>query len=262
MGKFTDKVVLIAGCKGAANAIADIICSEGGTVLVNDPDASVLETITAPVAEKYNLSTSRDDTQKLVDGALEKYKVIHSLVINYDEFKAAKNRIVNYSLEDWDKIIDINVKSVFRLFACIRGHFRECGPPKESVDMNWRTGEQATIVVLSSLAGVSGLGAASLYAAAKGSVNGMVRSIAKEFGKFANVNAIAQGFYSEKKNRVGPKYRSKKNFMISSTARAQRGDLKYEDVASAAAFLASEDARMISGQIINVDGGLWLHVQA
>ncbi|MFX0103181.1 MAG: SDR family NAD(P)-dependent oxidoreductase [Candidatus Hodarchaeota archaeon] len=262
MGKFDNKVVLIAGCKGAANEIASIICNEGGKVIVNDPDAAVLEAITAPVAEKFNLSISRDDTKKLIDSVLEKYKVIHSLIVNYDEFKTAKNRIVNYTLEDWDKVIEINVKSFFRLLACIRDHFRECGQPKDGVDMNWRTGDQATIVVMSSLAGVSGLAAATLYSAAKAAVNGMVRNTAKEFGKFANINAIAQGFYSEKKNLVGPKDRSKKFLLINSTDRAQKGNLTYKDVASAAAYLASEDAKMISGQIINVDGGLWLHVQA
>ncbi|MHA1889733.1 MAG: SDR family NAD(P)-dependent oxidoreductase, partial [Promethearchaeota archaeon] len=215
------------------------------------PDPQKLELITAPVAEKMNLGLSMEDAKKLVNTVIEKHGKIDALITNYDEFKAAKKRVDQYTVEDYDKIIEINVNAVFRLLGNIRQHFRD----KADSD------EQGTILIMTSIAGKAGLDIGTLYSAAKGAVNGMIRSIAKEFGRFANVNGIAQGYYAAKKNSFGPKDRVKKNYMITSSARSKK-PLTFEDVAPLAALLVSDDAKMISGQIYNVDGGLWIHVQA
>ncbi len=251
MARFTNKVCLICGAKGAANEIAKIVCAEGGTVVINDVDKALTDAITAPVAAKMNLGTSGDDSKKLVAEVLAKYKAIHSLIINFDEYDAAKVRMENVTVEAYRKVMDGNVTPTFHILAAIREHFRA----KQD------TGEQATVVILGSTAGLSGLSIGGLYAAAKAAQFGIVRGVAKEFGRFANVNAIAQGFYSEKVNRPGPKDKEKKDYLTMKAARSDK-DLTYPDVAKMAAYLASEDANMISGQVIPVDGGIWLRVQA
>ncbi|NMC06098.1 MAG: SDR family oxidoreductase [Candidatus Lokiarchaeota archaeon] len=251
MARFTNKVCLICGAKGAANEIAKIVSSEGGTVVINDPDKALTDAISAPVADKMNLSTSGEDSKKLVAEVLAKHKAIHSVIVNFDEYDAAKTRSENITVEAYRKVMDGNVTPTFHILAAVREHFRA----------KQETGEQASVVILGSVAGLSGLSIGSLYAAAKAAQFGMVRGVAKEFGRFANVNGIAQGFYSEKVNRPGPKDKEKKDFLTMKTARADQ-DLTYVDVAKMAAYLASEDAKMISGQVIPVDGGLWLRVQA
>jgi NAD(P)-dependent dehydrogenase (short-subunit alcohol dehydrogenase family) len=251
MARFTNKVCLICGAKGAANEIAKIVSSEGGTVIINDADKALVDAITAPVAAKMNLGTSGDDSKKLVAEVLTKYKAIHSLVINFDEYDAAKMRSENVTVEAYRKVMDGNVTPTFHILAAVREHLRT----------KQESGEQGSVVILGSIAGLSGLSIGSLYAAAKAAQFGIVRGVAKEFGRFANVNGIAQGFYSEKVNRPGPKDKEKKDYLTMKTARADM-DLMYPDVAKMAVYLASEDAKMISGQVIPVDGGIWLRVQA
>ncbi|MHA1681389.1 MAG: SDR family NAD(P)-dependent oxidoreductase [Promethearchaeota archaeon] len=250
--KVKDKTILITGAKGAANAIAELLCESGAKVIINDDDVKAMEYIVAPVAEKMIYGTSREECDKLVADVIEKYGRIDGLVINYDEYKAGKKRLDQYTVEDYDTIMNKNVYPVFHMLGAVRMHFRERqDTPKD----------QPAVLIMTSLVGSAGLDLATMYAAAKGAVNGLIRATAKEFGKFARVNGIAQGFYAEKKNSVGPKDRQKKFFMITSTYMS-RYDLKFTDVAPLAALLMSDDGKLISGQIYHVDGGLWLRVQA
>ncbi|MHA1370629.1 MAG: SDR family NAD(P)-dependent oxidoreductase, partial [Promethearchaeota archaeon] len=228
--------------------------------IVNDPDNANLDLITAPVAEKFNMDTTikmieTDEgpiaKMELIEKIIEKYEKINGIIINHDNFKIAKNRIEKYAPEDFDKIIEENVYPYFHFAAAIRNHFRK----RQGTD------ELATMLMMTSIVAKSGMSAGSLYAAAKGAINGMIRSLAKEFGRFATVNGIAQGFYAVKKGAVGPRDREKGNFMITKTARSDQ-PLMPEDVARIAAYLVSKDAKMISGQIYNVDGGLWLNVES
>ncbi len=269
MGRFDKKVVLIAGCKGAANEIAKIICAEGGTVIVNDPDKALTDAIDAPVAEKLNYGISMEDSRKMIeyitgkcktDDATKqmtresegKYPALDVVIFNYDDYSSCKMRADQITVDAYRKAMDINVNSLFHLGGSLREQFK------------WQSekGKLAKFLLMTSiigLAGISQLG--SLYAAVKGAVNGLVRCIAKEYGRFASVNGLAQGLYAESKNLVGMKDRLKGEYMLTSTARA-KADLKYVDVAKMAAYLVSDDADLISGQIIAVDGGLWTRVQA
>ncbi|MBN2150417.1 MAG: SDR family oxidoreductase [Candidatus Lokiarchaeota archaeon] len=270
MGRFDKKVVLIAGCKGAANEMAKIICAEGGTVIVNDPDKTLTDAIDAPVAEKLNYGLSMEDGRKLVeyltgkcktDDATKqmtresegKYPSLDVVIFNYDDYNVCKMRADMITVEAYRKAMDINVNSLFHLGGALREQFKWQG----------EKGKLAKLLLMSSIVGIAGISQlGSLYAAVKGAVNGLVRCIAKEYGRFACVNGIAQGFYAESKNLVGMKDRLKGEFtIITGTARA-KADLKYTDVAKMAAYLVSDDADMISGQIIAVDGGLWTRVQA
>nr|MDO8087615.1 SDR family oxidoreductase [Candidatus Sigynarchaeum springense] len=269
MGKFDKKVVLIAGCKGAADEIAKIICAEGGTVIVNDPDKALTDAITAPVAEKLNFGISMEESHKLIEyltgkchtddntkqmvrDSEGKYPALNAVIFNYDDYNSCKMRADQITVEAYKKAMDINVNSLFHLGGALREQFKWQG----------EKGQQSTILLMTSVVGLAGLTQlASLYAAAKGAVNGLVRCIAKEYGRFANVNGLAQGFYADSKIGIGPKDRAKGDYLITSTARSKE-DLTAKDVAKMAAFLASDDAHMISGQIVTVDGGLWTRVQA
>jgi NAD(P)-dependent dehydrogenase (short-subunit alcohol dehydrogenase family) len=269
MGRFDNKVVLIAGCKGAANDMAKIICAEGGKVIVNDPDKALTDGIDAPVAEKLNYGISMDDSHKLIEyltGKCKtddttkqmvresggKYPELSAVIFNYDDYGSCKMRADQITVEAYKKAMEINVHSLFHLGGALREQFKWQG----------EKGQQATLLLMTSIVGLAGISQlAALYSAVKGAVNGLVRCIAKEYGRFANVNGLAQGLYAESTNLVGMKDRLKGDYMITSTARSKE-DLKYTDVAKMAAYLVSDDARMISGQIISVDGGLWVRVNA
>ncbi len=269
MGKFDNKVILIAGCKGAADEMAKIICADGGKVIVNDPDKALTDAIEAPVAEKLNYGISMEESHKLIeyltgkcktDDATKqmvresggKYPELSAVIFNYDDYSSCKMRADQITAEAYKKAMEINVHSLFHLGGALREQFKWQG----------EKGQQATLLLMTSIVGLAGMSQlASLYAAVKGAVNGLVRCIAKEYGRFANVNGLAQGLYAESKNLVGMKDRLKGDYMITSTARS-KDDLKYTDVAKMAAYLVSDDARMISGQIISVDGGLWVRVNA
>ncbi len=100
----------------------------------------------------------------------------------------------------------------------------------------------------------------SVYASLKGSMVGLNKSLAREFGRFANVNAVAFGPLSEK-GIAGVEDRAKKQYMVTSTDIGQNKDITIDKVAPLVVFLASSDADCIAGQTFSVDGGIWLKLE-
>ena len=138
--------------------------------------------------------------------------------------------------EDWDKVIDINLKGVFN---CTK-----------SVIPNMLKNKSGKIINITSVVGISGNPGQSNYSASKAGIIGLTKSIAKEYGaKGINVNAIAPGFIE---TDMVQNIDSKKFLENISLGREGKPD----DISSLVCFLCSNDADYITGQVICIDGGL------
>lgn len=237
------KVALVTGsARGIGREIALKLAEVGATVVVSDiTDAEpVAEEIRA--MNRQSLAVAADVTSStavaaLVDVIISTYERIDILVNNAGI--ARDQLLMRMSDEDWDKVLEIDLKSVF---LCTRAVLRPM--------MKQRWGR---IVSISSIVGVAGNPGQANYAAAKAGIIGFTKTVAKEVGsRGITANAVAPGFIDTKMTQQLPE--------------AQRQELMKRiplgflgtprDVAETVAFLASEEARYITAQVLGVDGGM------
>lgn len=185
----------------------------------------------------------------MVKNIVKKYGKIDILVTNFDKFEKA--RVELSSEELYNSLRDKMLWPVFHLLAAVREQFK--------AQME-KTGEMSKVVMVTSVFGKAGLSLGSLYSAFNGSLVGLTKCLAREFSRFANVNAIACGPLAEKRMQ-GPKDRVVSSFISTATEMADK-PLSLEKVAPTVTFLASNDASCITGQILNVDQGLWLKLES
>jgi 3-oxoacyl-[acyl-carrier protein] reductase len=142
--------------------------------------------------------------------------------------------------EDWDKVIRVNLKSVFNCTKTVIRHMLKTG---------------GSIVSISSIAGVMGNAGQSNYAASKAGLIGFTKSIAKEYGERGiRANAVAPGFINTKMTEVlDSKYKEE---MLKAIPLKKYGEPI--DVARTVYFLLSECGGYITGEVINVNGGLYM----
>jgi len=180
---------------------------------------------------------SAPDVERMVNATLEAFGRIDILVNNAGITR--DTLLMRMSEEDWDAVLDTNLKSTFLTTkAVVRGMLRQ------------RSGR---IVNITSVSGILGNAGQANYAASKAGMIGFTRSIAREVAsRGITVNAVAPGFIeTDIWANVGESARAAILNM------APLGTIgKPEDVAEAVAFLASDAARYITGQTLNVDGGL------
>ena len=182
---------------------------------------------------------SAPDVERLVNATLEAFGRIDILVNNAGITR--DTLLMRMSEEDWDAVLDTNLKSTFLMTkAVVRGMLRQ------------RSGR---IVNITSVSGILGNAGQANYAASKAGMIGFTRSIAREVAsRGITVNAVAPGFIETDIWAT-----------VSESARAAILNMaplgtigKPEDVAEAVAFLASDAARYVTGQTLNVDGGLMM----
>ncbi len=186
--------------------------------------------------------------QDLVEQVVDEFGKIDVLITAFDEYD--KGRVEKSDMDMYEKLKQGNVTPVFHLLGAIRPQFAAQAKS---------TGKMGKVIILTHMVGKAGMAMASLYSAFKGGMVGLVKSLAREFGRFASVVGLACGAVSEK-NMFGPKDRMKKRYMVTQTEYSNI-KLKPELIAGPVAFLASDDADGISGQTYSVDGGLWLKVE-
>lgn len=245
--RLKDKVAVITGgARGIGKETALLFAREGARVVICDVDAqagqAALEEIKTSGADVlfYKVDvTSRSEVAAMVDGAVQKFGRIDILInnagITQDGF------LTKLTEEQWDRVVDINLKGVFN-----------CSQAVAQVMLNQGRGK---IINASSVVGVYGNIGQTNYAATKAGVIGMTRSWAKELGKKGiNVNAVAPGFIvTDMTSKVPEKVL---DLMKEKTPLGRLGQPK--DIANAYLFLASDEADYVNGAILSVDGGLVL----
>ena len=245
---FTGKVALVTGSgRGIGKAIALKLAETGATLVINDVGDSAPAEQT--VAEIKNLNrqaivvmadvSSSSDVNRMVETAIATFGKVDILVNNAGITR--DQLTMKMTDEEWDKVLAIDLKSVF---LCTRAVLRPM--------LKQRSGR---IISMSSVVGIIGNAGQANYAAAKAGIIGFTRAIAKEVAsRGITVNAIAPGFIDTPMTQTLPAER--KQALMNSIPLGYLGTPR--DIAETVAFLASEEARYITGQVITVDGGISL----
>lgn len=238
-------VIVTGGSRGIGRAVAIEFARLGANVAINyvsDEEAArkVAEEIEAlggrSLLIKGDVSKVKDCTD-LIDKTLEAFGTIDILVNNAGITK--DNLIIRMKEEDFDKVIDINLKGVFNTCKCAIKHM-----------IKQRSGR---IINIASIVGIMGNAGQTNYAASKAGVIGFSKSLAREVGsRGITVNAVAPGFI--KSDMTDVLSEGIKEEMLKRIPMNKFGST--ENVAKAVAFLASRDSDYITGQVINVDGGM------
>ena len=239
-----NKVAIVTGSgQGIGRAIAVKLAEVGDTIVVND----LGETAQAVAEEIRGINrqglailgdvSSTADVTRLVDQTISAYGKVDILVNNAGITR--DQLLLRMSDEEWDKVLNVNLKSVF---LCTRAVLRHM------IRQRW-----GRIISIASIVGIVGNAGQANYASAKAGIIGFTRSIAKEVAsRGITVNAIAPGFID---SAMAQKLSEKQRQEL--TSRIPLGYLGTpRDIADAVAFLASEEARYITGQVLNVDGGM------
>ncbi len=242
----SNKVAIVTGsARGIGRTIALKLAEVGAKVVVNDiGEVQPLENLAEEIRAMNRQSlaviadvSSSEEVTRLVDTAVSAYGSVDILVNNAGITR--DHLVMRMSDEDWDKVLTVNLKSAF---LCTRAALRHM------VKQRW-----GRIISISSIAGVVGNAGQANYAAAKAGIIGFTKTIAKEVAsRGITANAVAPGVIeTQMTQQLDEKQRQ---------ALKQHIPLGYfgspQDVAEAVAFLASEEARYITGQVLGVDGGM------
>ena len=240
------KVAIITGsARGIGKAIAEEYAKNGAKVVISDILQELADETAKELQEKYNVETlaikadvsKMEEVDTLVKSTIEKFGSIDIIVNNAGITR--DNLIMRMSEDEWNLVIDINLKGVFN---CIKAVTRPM--------MKQRAGK---IINITSVVGQMGNAGQINYSASKAGVIGMTKTSAKELGsRGIKVNAIAPGFIvSEMTDKMTDQAKDSLIALIPAKKLGQPSD-----VANAAVFLASDKADYITGQVINVDGGM------
>lgn len=250
-GRLEGRVAVVTGSsRGIGRAIAMKFASEGAHVVVNsrklqDAEATAKEINMAKlggsaIAVAADVSSSKD-VQRLVDAAVKKFGrldifVNNAGVISYSSFLDLKE-------QDWDALMAVDLKGVY---LCMQA------AAKQMI----RQGKGGKIINISSIAGFIGFPSLAHYCAAKAGVIELTKEVAIELAPHKiNVNSIGPGVTRTEmtKQIESDPEQAKQTLMHIPLGRFGEP----EDIANAAAFLASDDASYITGEVLFVDGG-WL----
>jgi 3-oxoacyl-[acyl-carrier protein] reductase len=246
----SNKVAIVTGsARGIGRAIALKLAEVGADIVINDIAAASdsLENVAAEIRALNRKAlavtadvSSKDDVNRMVETAVSTFGHIDIMVNNAGVTR--DQLLMRMTDEEWDTVLNIDLKSAF---LCTRAVLRPM--------LRQHSGR---IISIASVVGIIGNISQSNYSAAKAGVIGFTRSVAKEVGsRGITANAIAPGFIETKMTEQLDEKRRQ--------AFLQRIPLGVagtpRDIAEAVAFLASEEAKYITGQVLSVDGGMALN---
>ena len=243
-GKLSGRTALVTGAaQGIGKAIAARLAEDGATVVVSDMNAEGAKAAAAAIGHGAIAMTADisdpgavsamfaeiGDTLGALDVVVNKASIVP--FIAWDDV----------DLAHWQKVIDVNLTGTFLV-------------SKAATDQMRAKGKQGRVISIGSNTFFAGTPNMAAYVAAKGGVVGLTRAMATELGKYGiTANAVTPGLVESDGVKAGP---HKNGFEFVEMMQAMKGKGQPEHIADVVAFLASDDARWITGQTINVDAGM------
>jgi 3-oxoacyl-[acyl-carrier protein] reductase len=241
------KVALITGAaQGIGKAVTLVLARHGADVVVADVNiekaqetAREVEALgRAAMAVRVDV-TRLEDVEKMVEAAVQRFGKIDILINNAGI--ARDKLILRMTEEDWDTVLNVNLKGTFNCTKAVIKHMSK-----------QRSGK---IVNIASVVGMMGNPGQANYSASKAGVIGLTKTIAREFAaRGINVNAIAPGYIQTPMTEVLPEKAKEELKRLIPMERLGQP----EDVAHAVLFLVSEASSYITGNILNVNGGIYM----
>lgn len=240
-----DKVAIVTGsARGLGAATARRLAQEGAKVVITDIMAERAQETAADLRKEglhaycvVGNITKEADVQRIVDQTVANFGAVHILVNNAGSPR--DKYLVKMSEEDWSFVMDVMLKGAFLASRAVMPHM---------ISQGW-----GRVINISSRAHFGNPTQAN-YSAAKAGLIGMAKALSMEEGKYGvTVNCVAPGFMETEMIQALPTYEVIKERALSMQPVKRPG--KPDDVADAVAFLASERASFISGEVLHVTGG-------
>lgn len=244
-GNLSGEVVLVTGAsRGIGAAIADLLASRGAKVIGTATSQSGADVITERMQSMAGVGMVLDVTDSsavdaVIDEITKTYGAVSVLVNNAGITR--DQILMRMKDDDWDAIINTNLSSVYRTSkAVMRGMMKA---------------RKGRIISIASVVGITGNPGQANYAAAKAGIIAFSKSLAKEIGsRGITVNVVAPGFIQTDMTDNLPE--DAKNALMQQIALGRLG--APVDIAEAVAFLASPAAAYITGETMNVNGGMYM----
>ena len=246
-GPLNDQVALVTGAsRGIGKTIAETLGQLGAVVVGTATSQKGADGISSALREQGIKGAGRAldvNDAEAVDSLVKSIKsefgtptiLVNNAAITRDQLLMRMNE------EDWEAIIDTNLRSVYRLSkACLRGMMKA---------------RQGRIISVSSVVGLTGSPGQTSYSAAKAGIIGFSKSLAREVGsRGITVNVVAPGFVETDMTRDLPE--EQRSYLLNQVPLQRPGEPA--DVAAAVAFLASPQAAYITGETLHVNGGMYM----
>jgi len=246
--RLLNKIAIVTGgAQGIGKSIVRKLASEGANCVIVDVDIQNAENTAKEVREEFNVETlvfkvdvsNFQEVQNCVDETFKKFGRIDILVNNAGITK--DNLILKMTEEEWDKVLDINLKGCFNFIKAVSKYM-----------LKQRSGR---IINIASVVGLMGNPGQANYSASKGGLIALTKTVAKEFAsRNILVNAVAPGYIKTRMTEALTEEQKKKLREYIPLNRLGEP----EDVANAVWFLSIEESSYITGQVISVNGGMYM----